>query len=321
MLVLRSSPHIPSFIPLLHRPPHSWTTLGRDPRLDPSHIHLNDPHERNLISRIHAKITRIPSSPTAPSLPPHPPASYQLVSVGANGVAINGQRRTSAVLKDGDVLTFAPQNDRGGEGGDLTYTFHATWDSAFPAGPPSTSTNGASSPPPRPPLYSSLTPPPSLPSDSPPPSSVPPSVSSQSRVFAYDAVLDNAPPILPDFSRYQPFLPPTSAPSASPAAPLYAALPPPPLTPQLTAPLPSPPISHSPLPDVSWNERFQAALDLPEVDEATALTKYVALSKLSSDFLSLARQYGRTIISEMGVGGEGGEDGEGGGGDGGMGGG
>ena len=43
------------------------------------------------------------------------------------------------------------------------------------------------------------------------------------------------------------------------------------------------------------------------MDEGTALTKYVTLSKLSSDFLSLARQYGRTIISEMGVGGNAGK--------------
>ena len=77
---------------------------------------------------------------------------------------------------------------------------------------------------------------------------------------------------------------------------------PPPLTHQLThnpsaQATPSPP-SPCPSPFI-WNERFQAALELPEADSSAALANYSVLSSLSSDFLSLARMYGRAFISEL----------------------
>jgi hypothetical protein len=50
--------------------------------------------------------------------------------------------------------------------------------------------------------------------------------------------------------------------------------------------------------NTAWNERFQITLSLPETSSIEMLHKYTLLSHLSTDFLSIATQYGRIIISE-----------------------
>ena len=50
-----------------------------------------------------------------------------------------------------------------------------------------------------------------------------------------------------------------------------------------------------------WNERFQAALELPEPHDcsATRLEKYEAITSVQRDFLSVASTAARTLISEL----------------------
>eukprot|EP00466_Bigelowiella_natans_P011490 jgi/Bigna1/78392/fgenesh1_pg.54_\ len=48
----------------------------------------------------------------------------------------------------------------------------------------------------------------------------------------------------------------------------------------------------------SWNQAFLEAQDLPEDTPDEHLKKYRLLSKLSTDFIEIAKVYGRTVISE-----------------------
>jgi len=48
----------------------------------------------------------------------------------------------------------------------------------------------------------------------------------------------------------------------------------------------------------SWNQAFLEAQDLPENTPDQVLKKYRLLSKLSTDFIEIAKVYGRTVISE-----------------------
>ena len=181
----------------------------------------------------------------------------------------------------------------------------SSWESAFPRKPAPPSFDVRDRRTGRSPLSSSTPPPTSS-----APSPTHPPTAHQLQSTSYDAAFDADCPAPFDLSRYRPYPAATSFP-AQPlsTSPLYTALPPPPpLTSQLTDdlsthppthPTPSPhPSSPSSPPNLSWNSRFQTALELPETTESSTLTKYAALSALSSDFLSLARTYGRTIISE-----------------------
>ena len=272
MLVLQqaASSHVPSFIPLLQRPLGEATVLGRDSSC--VHVLLNDRQQRNTVSRLHASIRRLPSA-------------YVLSSSGANGVTVNGRKVHTAELSDGDVVVFAPESDRPAE---LVYKFHADLASAFPAPQPQpqrSQARGAAQNRGRGSEHCRQQPPHPQRSVATPPAggaASPPS-SSQERALMYDARIDEGcPPAVSVFQqRDNPALAP-SPPAASDEPPL---------------PLPSSAFPSAA--DVSWNERWQSALDLPESDEASALHKYAALSTLSSDFLSLARCIGRLLISEF----------------------
>lgn len=48
-----------------------------------------------------------------------------------------------------------------------------------------------------------------------------------------------------------------------------------------------------------WNQQFQEALELPAATTAQKEHRNLVLTQLSTDFMSLATQYGRTIISEL----------------------
>ena len=50
-----------------------------------------------------------------------------------------------------------------------------------------------------------------------------------------------------------------------------------------------------------WNAQYQSALDMSE-DEAQSLrAKFARITQLSSDFVQIATQYGKTIIFELGL--------------------
>ena len=364
MLVRQVAGDQPSLIPL----DCGVVTLGRDAR--ECHFCLNTTDDKAVISRCHAKLVRIPQSHPAPPL-------YQIISLGTNGLSVNGQRRTDCLLQDGDEIVFAPSH----RPQELQYRFYATQQSAFAAAAartqPAGKQNGVHSPPAAADRLSSTsdrdgTPTPTaaayagmpattaanaysaMPADShngtaadnhysamPVDSNIATDADSSSRRSAatdgavnYDR-LDE--PHL-DYSRYlqqstavrpaatdnlysvMPASDSSSSTSSAAYAPLiYTALsplsvpppPPPALMHQTTTPISPPPIlsptsttlSPSPTPITAplptWNTRFQTALDLPESTATAALHKYSTLSTLSSDFVSLAKLYGRTVIEEF----------------------
>ena len=358
MLIRQVPGNLPSLIPLVC----PTVTLGRDAReVD---FCLNTTDDKNVISRCHAKLVRIPQSHPAPPL-------YQIISLGANGLSVNGQRRTDCLLHDGDEIVFAPSH----KPHELHYRFYATQQTAFAAASARTlaaaKQNGWHSPSTSSDLshassdrggataaaavgvsnttvanhYSAM---PAdlynrntaanhysaMPAGS--NSAAQPHISSMQAatdgVMSYDRLdepqLDYSRYMLhstlaqaPAANNFHSTMPSSNtrapAPAYSPLA--YSAMPlsssPPPAPPvlrhQTTTPL-SPPAflspsstspSSSPTPALAsslptWNTRFQSALDLPESNPTATLHKYSALSTLSSDFVSLAKLYGRTIIEE-----------------------
>ena len=361
MLVRQVPGDLPSLVPLVC----ATVTLGRDAReVD---FCLNTTDDANVISRCHAKLIRIPQSHPAPPL-------YQIISLGTNGLSVNGQRRGDCLLQDGDEIVFAPSH----RPQELQYRFYATQQSAFAAAAArahaAAKQNGAHSPPSfadrlislsdngeaavrqtAAAAYAGMPNAASASHYSAMPSESNGGDEAASHYSAMPIDLDTArqpqPPSMTvatngamsydrideahlDYSRYMlqsSAIPPPVAVnmysampasgSASPTAayapltcttmpPLSAPPPPPPaLRHQTTTPLSPTPIvsptsttlssTYAPAPPpTTWNTRFQSALDLPESTPTAALHKYSILSTLSSDFVSLAKLYGRTIIEE-----------------------
>ena len=343
MLVRQVPGSQPSLIPLAS----AAVTVGRDAREVDFSINTSD--DKNVISRCHARLLRVPQPDATPPL-------YRIVSLGTNGLSVNGQRRSEWLLQDGDEVVFAPSH----RPQELLYRFHSTPQSAFAAA--AARTNAATQPsgPPPPPVRAALerseqavTPTAAAYAGMPATAStngnsaMPASHNGFTTAGQYSAMpadeSTTSPPQPPsaelattseaamnydrmddadlDYSRYllhSTATPPTLAAnlySAMPAqsAAVYAPLthsamqspsasppPPPPLRHQTTTPL-SPTPTPTPTPSFSsatWNDRFQSALDLPESTPEAALHKYSQLSALSSDFVSLAKLYGRTIIEE-----------------------
>ena len=332
MLVRQVAGDLPSVIPLVC----NTVVLGRDAR--ECDYCLNTSDDTNVISRCHAKLVRAPQSHPAPPL-------YQIISLGSNGLSVNGQRRSECLLQDGDEVVFAPSH----RPYELQYRFYATNESAFAAATPRSHVpvkhNGLQSPsdraatPTAAAAYAGV------------PTTVANHYSAMSAYLSGDVAAANHYSAMPadvpvtvqpqsspgsaatdgammydrldeqhlDYSRYM--LHSSAAPasiaigqhSARPASATSTAMYTPltynPVPPLSTAPPPPPTLRHqttTPLspsstdpPPSTWNTRFQSALDLDESTPAATLHKYSTLSTLSSDFVSLAKLYGRTIIEEF----------------------